>query len=118
RDSKVRGWPMDDPFTTELDEMSRAFDPANSDLSAVSPADTSFSAGLSADPADAADTPPPELGGRRGAPVSYVCPFCGVVNESMDVPCRQCGLENTHATRQATRSKIGPWFVWQARNPS
>ena len=37
---------MDDPFTTELDEMSRAFDPANSDLSA-NPADTSFAAAKS-----------------------------------------------------------------------
>jgi hypothetical protein len=34
------------------------------------------------------------------------------------MPCKHCGLENSHATRTATRNKIGPWFVWQARNPS
>lgn len=56
---------------------------------------------------------------RTAAAASSVCPFCGTVSEGPPGgPCRQCGMENTQATRTATRSKIGPWFVWQSRNPS
>jgi hypothetical protein len=48
----------------------------------------------------------------------FVCPFCGTVSDNPHGPCRQCGMENSQATRAATRSKIGPWFVLQVRNPS
>ena len=47
-----------------------------------------------------------------------ICPFCGTPNESSIIPCRQCGMENTQATRAATRAKLGPWYVWQTRNPA
>jgi hypothetical protein len=76
--------------------------------------------GLAAEPATATGAPTAgdaaTAGNRRVQHI--VCPFCGTVNENLGVPCRQCGMENNPGTRQATRSKIGPWFVWQMRNPS
>lgn len=48
----------------------------------------------------------------------YVCPFCGSVNERPDEPCPRCTMENTPVTRQATKARIGPWYVWQSRNPA
>jgi hypothetical protein len=50
-----------------------------------------------------------------------VCPFCGNVNDASvtaDGPCPRCTMEDTPATRQATKSRIGPWYVLQTRNPS
>jgi hypothetical protein len=47
-----------------------------------------------------------------------VCPFCGWVDARGEGVCPQCGLEDTPGTRQATRSKVGPWFVLQSRNPA
>ncbi len=48
----------------------------------------------------------------------HVCPFCGAVTERAEGVCPRCTLENTPATRQATKSRIGPWYVYQTRNPS
>ena len=47
-----------------------------------------------------------------------VCPFCGTVSDRVDEACRRCTMENTALTRQATRARIGPWYVMQARNPA
>jgi len=47
-----------------------------------------------------------------------VCPFCGAVVEQTEQPCPHCTMENTSASRQATKSRIGPWYVLQARNPA
>lgn len=48
----------------------------------------------------------------------HVCPFCGVIRADQTQPCPRCTMEDTNATRSATRQRIGPWFVLQARNPS
>jgi len=47
-----------------------------------------------------------------------VCPFCGVVQANAEAACPRCTMENTPATRQATKARIGPWYVLQTRNPS
>ncbi len=47
-----------------------------------------------------------------------VCPFCGAVAESGDGACARCTMENSPLTRQATRARLGPWYVLQSRNPS
>lgn len=47
-----------------------------------------------------------------------VCPFCGAVREQSDGPCARCTMENTSASRQATKARIGPWYVFQSRNPA
>jgi len=68
------------------------------------------------------------------APRKGVCPFCGHVGErpaaapptdivtsadgSAEAACAKCGLEDNPATRQATRVRVGPWFVLQSRNPA
>ncbi len=48
----------------------------------------------------------------------HVCPFCGVIRADQNQPCPRCTMEDTSASRSATRQRIGPWFVLQARNPS
>lgn len=48
----------------------------------------------------------------------YVCPFCGAVREQPDGTCPRCTMESTATTRQATKSRIGPWYVLQTRNPA
>src|SRR5690348_8581566 len=70
-----------------------------------------------ASPSQPAQTPPLD---------KAVCPFCGAVNlrhtdeagEDVSAPCPKCTMADTPATRQATRARIGPWFVRQVRNPS
>lgn len=47
-----------------------------------------------------------------------VCPFCGAVTEQQEGPCPRCTMENNPASRQATKSRIGPWYVLQTRNPA
>jgi len=47
-----------------------------------------------------------------------VCPFCGAVGTNAKAACIRCTMENSPATRQATKARIGPWYVLQARNPS
>ncbi len=48
----------------------------------------------------------------------HVCPFCGVIRGEANQPCPRCTMEDNSGTRTATRQRIGPWFVLQARNPS
>ncbi len=53
-----------------------------------------------------------------GVEGKFVCPFCGGVSEDPVGPCPRCTMENTPVTRQATKARIGPWYVLQSRNPS
>jgi hypothetical protein len=48
------------------------------------------------------------------------CPYCGTVTsaDGAGQPCPRCTMEDTTATRAATKSRIGPWYVLQTRNPS
>ncbi len=55
---------------------------------------------------------------RKAEMLKAVCPFCGQINQKGDLACPRCGMEDTPGTRQATRSKVGPWSVLQHRNPS
>lgn len=48
----------------------------------------------------------------------HVCPFCGALRADPNQPCPRCTMEDSPTTRTATRQRIGPWFVLQARNPS
>jgi hypothetical protein len=107
---------MHEPFfTTEADEMSRAFDPSNTDApSGASEGASTGPSGLPVEPVSPRAVTPI----HRSVAQHTVCPFCGTVNQASAKACRQCGMENNQSTRTATRSKIGPWFVWQARNPS
>jgi len=61
---------------------------------------------------DAAEEIRDALAGRQ------VCPFCGLVKEHAEGPCERCTMENTASTRQATKARIGPWYVLQGRNPA
>ena len=56
--------------------------------------------------------------GRYPLEGRHVCPFCGAVNETLEGPCPQCTMTNTAETRKATKSRIGPWYVLQSRNPA
>jgi hypothetical protein len=52
----------------------------------------------------------------------HVCPFCGLLREVTEefdpsTPCPRCTLSDTSTTRNATRSRVGPWSVRQNRNP-
>jgi len=69
------------------------------------------------------DTIPDETGRsaeppKPSVPVMSVCPFCGAIAEKGDGPCPRCKMENSAITRQATRARIGPWYIMQSRNPS
>jgi hypothetical protein len=55
---------------------------------------------------------------RNAVEGRYVCPFCGAVREQAEGTCPRCTMESTAATRQATKSRIGPWYVLQTRNPA
>src|SRR5918998_6723712 len=48
----------------------------------------------------------------------HVCPFCGSVNDTEHGVCVRCTMENSAATRKATKQRIGPWYVLQSRNPA
>jgi len=48
----------------------------------------------------------------------HVCPFCGAVREDNSGGCPRCSMENTSGSRQATKARIGPWYVFQSRNPA
>jgi hypothetical protein len=58
------------------------------------------------------------LGDRYPLQGRHVCPFCGSINETMEGPCPHCTMSNTADTRKATKSRIGPWYVLQSRNPA
>jgi hypothetical protein len=55
---------------------------------------------------------------REALDGQYVCPFCGVVNSAGEGMCPRCSMENTPAARKATKARIGPWYVYQHRNPA
>jgi hypothetical protein len=55
---------------------------------------------------------------RQSLSGKYVCPFCGSVNENEQGTCPRCTMENTAASRKATKVRIGPWYVLQTRNPA
>jgi hypothetical protein len=63
-------------------------------------------------------TPSPAQQLRRALRGKHVCPFCGTTRETDLGACMQCSLEDTPTTRSATRTKLGPWYVLQSRNPS
>jgi hypothetical protein len=54
----------------------------------------------------------------RGLDGKQACPFCGAVSERTSSPCQRCGMDNTPEARKATKARIGPWYVLQARNPA
>ena len=62
------------------------------------------------------DTPGQQI--RQDLRGKHVCPFCGTARQNESGPCTQCSLEDSPTTRAATRSKLGPWYVLQSRNPS
>ncbi len=64
------------------------------------------------DAAAAAETVRQLLTGKR------VCPYCGHQSPHGNEPCPRCTMEDTPATRQATKARLGPWFVLQSRNPA
>ncbi|HEV2294253.1 MAG TPA: hypothetical protein VGR35_10375 [Tepidisphaeraceae bacterium] len=76
----------------------------------------------------ATDTPSPAIPpARSGGPTvpsgKVVCPFCGSINDRPahdydNTACPRCTMSDTPATRQATRARLGPWFVRQNRNPA
>lgn len=51
-------------------------------------------------------------------PARHVCPYCGQQNATALDACPRCTMEDSPATRQATKARIGPWYVLQNRNPS
>src|SRR5438876_5872530 len=59
---------------------------------------------------------PPATGSNR----KVCCPYCGAIMsaDAAGQPCPRCTMEDTPATRAATKSRIGPWYVLQARNPA
>jgi hypothetical protein len=62
--------------------------------------------------ADAAHEIRDALAGR------HVCPFCGAIRDEAEGVCPRCTMENTASTRQTTKSRLGPWYVLQTRNPA
>src|SRR6476620_11681601 len=63
----------------------------------------------------AARTSGRDAGGFDGR---YVCPFCGAVRDTSEGACQRCTMEDSPSTRQATKARIGPWYVLQNRNPA
>jgi hypothetical protein len=59
---------------------------------------------------------------RDGLSGKQVCPFCGSQNTAPPAgntsACPRCTMEDSAATRQATKARIGPWHVLQTRNPA
>ena len=110
----------------ELDEMSRAIDPSNADMNSGGRDPRGIDGiGVARQPlhdhraVDAhGDVQMQPATTRTGTIQPAVCPFCGIINDASNKSCRQCGMENNQQTRQNTRGKIGPWFVWQQKNPS
>src|SRR5262245_21734817 len=52
----------------------------------------------------------------------HVCPFCGLTREITEhfdpsTPCPRCTLSDNPNTRNATKARVGPWYVRQVRNP-
>lgn len=55
---------------------------------------------------------------RQAVVPRHVCPYCGFQYPDGTDPCPRCTMEDTPATRQATKARIGPWYVLQTRNPA
>ncbi|MEM6314039.1 MAG: hypothetical protein AAF743_08125 [Planctomycetota bacterium] len=54
-----------------------------------------------------------------GAASSTICPFCAALRPAVETElCPRCRLPDTPATRTATSARLGPWFVFQRRNPA
>jgi hypothetical protein len=87
--------PNADPVDRIADSMSRLQETTTGDETAA-----------------AAETVRQLLSGKR------VCPYCGHQSPHGSDPCPRCTMEDTPATRQATKARIGPWFVLQSRNPA
>ena len=97
---------MTDPFVDAGDElMSRATDfPASGGRAPI--------IGAASAPATTAPAAPLR---------KQCCPYCGATNTVESAgpqPCPRCTMEDTPATRAATKSRIGPWYVLQSRNPA
>lgn len=84
-----------------------------------------------ADPSDLPDTSAPASGRDRevdreparepspaGGDARHVCPYCGLAGPRPEGPCQRCTIEDSPQTRQATKARIGPWYVLQNRNPA
>src|SRR4051794_31474425 len=70
-------------------------------------------------PPAAAGRPAPSPAPAMKLPTPHhICPFCGSMNDDANKPCPRCTLEDTPAMRQATKDRIGPWYVLQTRNPA
>jgi hypothetical protein len=95
-------------------EMSRSGDPILSGVGAVPAQAADFGGGVT--PGEARGSG--QGSGRSPLAGRHVCPFCGAVNESAEGACPRCTMENTADTRKATKSRIGPWYVLQSRNPA
>ena len=81
-------------------------------------APSAVSAGVTAAPPGGGEPPRTPEGIRDSLRNKYVCPFCGSVNETEQGTCPRCTMENTAASRKATKVRIGPWYVLQTRNPA
>ena len=109
---------MTDPFVDVepvegTDSMSRATDPPPAPTPAAAPAPQSSRGSVSAERQANPHALREKLAGR------HVCPFCGTATDAAaNQPCPRCTMEDTPATRQATKARIGPWYVLQTRNPS
>src|SRR5688500_10064274 len=111
---------MTDPFVDletdaqGTDSMSRAVEPStNSPGGAVSGNERSHPASQPLTPAPATSSmngggpiphPIPSTGlVRESLAGKHVCPFCGQHNSNSNEPCPRCTMEDTAATRQATK---------------
>jgi hypothetical protein len=79
---------------------------------------TSDASGSSSDKGEASPAAPTAKPSSTGHHHHHVCPFCGSLNEDESKPCPKCTLADTPAMRQATKARIGPWYVLQTRNPA
>ncbi len=86
---------MVDPFLKQQDEMSRSESTIPTKDSTASPDQV-----------------------RQMLMNRHVCPYCGHQYAGETDACPKCTMEDTPATRQATKARIGPWYVLQSRNPS
>jgi|GEM_PF-992144 len=65
-----------------------------------------------------ADDPTPAQQVQQQLRGKVVCPFCGTLSQGAEGACARCTMENTPLTRQATKARLGPWYVLQSRNPA
>jgi hypothetical protein len=110
---------IDDDVEHRDQPMARLTDPAAPASSASGGGVSSLSSVPVSDDRSAANSVRDSLSGKQ------VCPFCGSQNApsansatNSQGPCPRCTMEDTAATRQATKARIGPWHVLQTRNPA